>query len=285
MRQLKINKNITNRDSPSLDKYLNEVSRQPMVTAEEEVNLARLIRTGDQQALEKLTNANLRFVVSVAKQFQNQGMSLSDLINEGNIGLIKAARRFDETRGFKFISYAVWWIRQSVMQAIAEKSRTVRLPMNKVGAISKMRKAEARLEQDLERLPTIEELAADMSLRGKELAETMSASARCLSTDMPVYDDGSVFGENLTDKDAIQPDSGLMDDSRSTEVSRALSVLSNMERDIVCLFYGIGVPNPLTLEEIGARYEIGRERVRQIREKAIRRLRHSTGIQNLNIYL
>lgn len=285
MRQLKINKNITNRDSPSLDKYLNEVSRQPMVTAEEEVNLARLIRTGDQQALEKLTNANLRFVVSVAKQFQNQGMSLSDLINEGNIGLIKAARRFDETRGFKFISYAVWWIRQSVMQAIAEKSRTVRLPMNKVGAISKMRKAEARLEQDLERLPTIEELAADMSLRGKELAETMSASARCLSTDMPVYDDGSVFGENLTDKDAVQPDSGLMNDSRSTEVSRALSVLSNMERDIVCLFYGIGVPNPLTLEEIGARYEIGRERVRQIREKAIRRLRHSTGIQNLNIYL
>ena len=258
MRQLKITKSITNRESASLDKYLQEIGKEDLITVEEEVDLAQRIKKGDKEALEKLTRANLRFVVSVAKQYQNQGLSLPDLINEGNLGLIKAAEKFDETRGFKFISYAVWWIRQSILQALAEQSRIVRLPLNQVGSLNKINKAFARFEQEHERTPSPEELAAD-------------------------GEDNSLL-DVLVNNDSPIADRGLINESLSTEVDRALSTLTDRERDIIKYFFGIGC-SEMTLEEIGEKFGLTRERVRQIKEKAIRRLRHSTRSKLLKSYL
>ncbi|MCA0430344.1 MAG: RNA polymerase sigma factor RpoD/SigA [Bacteroidetes bacterium] len=286
MRQLKITKSITNRESASLDKYLQEIGREELITAEEEVVLAKKIKDGDQNALEKLTRANLRFVVSVAKQYQNQGLSLPDLINEGNLGLIKAARRFDETRGFKFISYAVWWIRQSILQALAEQSRIVRLPLNQVGSLNKINKAYSKLEQEFEREPSAEELADILDLPIDKVSDTMKVSGRHVSMDAPFANgEESSLLDVLVNFDSPKADTGLMNESLSKEIDRALSTLTDRERDVVKLFFGIGLNHGLTLEEIGDKFELTRERVRQIKEKAIRRLRHSSRSKLLQQYL
>ncbi|MBI2270873.1 MAG: RNA polymerase sigma factor RpoD/SigA [Bacteroidetes bacterium] len=286
MRQLKITKSITNRESASLDKYLQEIGREELITAEEEVSLAKRIRDGDQIALEKLTKANLRFVVSVAKQYQNQGLSLPDLINEGNLGLIKAAKRFDETRGFKFISYAVWWIRQSILQALAEQSRIVRLPLNQVGSLNKINKAFSKLEQEFEREPSAEELSNLLDLPEDKVADTMRVSGRHVSMDAPFVngEDNSLL-DVLINPDSPKADNGLMNESLQREIERSLSTLTDRERDVIKLFFGIGQNHGLTLEEIGAKFDLTRERVRQIKEKAIRRLRHNSRSKLLKAYL
>lgn len=285
MRQLKITKSITNRESASLDKYLQEIGREDLITVEEEVELAQRIKKGDQEALEKLTKANLRFVVSVAKQYQNQGLTLPDLINEGNLGLIKAAEKFDETRGFKFISYAVWWIRQSILQALAEQSRIVRLPLNQVGSLNKINKAFARFEQENERTPSPEELAQVLDLPKEKVADTLRVSGRHVSVDAPFAEgeDNSLL-DVLVNNDSPNADRSLINESLSTEVERALSTLTDRERDIVKYFFGIGT-SEMTLEEIGEQFGLTRERVRQIKEKAIRRLRHSSRSKQLKTYL
>jgi RNA polymerase primary sigma factor len=286
MRQLKITKSITNRESASLDKYLQEIGREELITAEEEVMLAKRIREGDEIALAKLVKANLRFVVSVSKQYQNQGLSLPDLINEGNLGLIKAARRFDETRGFKFISYAVWWIRQSILQALAEQSRIVRLPLNQVGSLNKINKAYSRLEQEYEREPTAEELSQVLDLPEDKVADTMRVSGRHVSMDAPLLngEDNSLL-DVLVNHDSPRADRLLMNESLQREIERSLSTLTERERDVIKLFFGIGCQHGLTLEEIGAKFDLTRERVRQIKEKAIRRLRHSSRSKLLKAYL
>lgn len=285
MRQLKITKSITNRESASLDKYLQEIGKEDLITVEEEVELAQRIKKGDQEALEKLTKANLRFVVSVAKQYQNQGLSLPDLINEGNLGLIKAAEKFDETRGFKFISYAVWWIRQSILQALAEQSRIVRLPLNQVGSLNKINKAFARFEQENERTPSPEELANVLDLPKEKVSDTFRVSGRHVSVDAPFSDgeDNNLL-DVLVNTDSPNADRGLINESLSTEVERALATLTDRERDIIRYFFGIGCPE-MTLEEIGEKFGLTRERVRQIKEKAIRRLRHSSRNKFLKSYL
>jgi RNA polymerase primary sigma factor len=286
MRQLKITKSITNRESASLDKYLQEIGREELINADEEVILAKKIREGDQAALEKLTKSNLRFVVSVAKQYQNQGLSLPDLINEGNLGLIKAAKRFDETRGFKFISYAVWWIRQSILQALAEQSRIVRLPLNQVGSLNKINKAFSKLEQEFEREPSAEELSDLLELPQDKVADTMRVSGRHVSMDAPfVNGEENSLLDVLVNHDSPRADNGLLNESLQREIERSLSTLTERERDVVKLFFGIGVNHGLTLEEIGAKFDLTRERVRQIKEKAIRRLRHNSRSKLLKTYL
>ncbi len=288
MRQLKIQKSITNRESASLDKYLQEIGREELITVEEEVQLAQAIHRNDansQRCLEKLVRANLRFVVSVAKQYQNQGLSLPDLINEGNLGLIKAAEKFDETRGFKFISYAVWWIRQSILQALAEQSRIVRLPLNQVGNISKIQKAVTRFEQENERKPSSEELAHELDLTEDKVVETMKINGRQLSVDAPFVDgeDNSLL-DVLVNDDAPIADKELINESLSTEIERALSMLTEREAEIIKMFFGIGGMPEMTLEEIGVNFGLTRERVRQIKEKAIRRLRQNNKNSLLNSY-
>ncbi|MFA6676592.1 MAG: RNA polymerase sigma factor RpoD/SigA [Bacteroidales bacterium] len=285
MRQLKITKSITNRESASLDKYLQEIGREELITVEEEVELAQRIKKGDQQALEKLTRANLRFVVSVAKQYQNQGLSLPDLINEGNLGLIKAAEKFDETRGFKFISYAVWWIRQSILQALAEQSRIVRLPLNQVGSLNKINKALSKFEQENERQPSAQELSDILDIPKEKISDTMRVSGRHVSVDAPFVDgeDNSLL-DVLPNTDSPNADRGLVNESLNKEIERALSTLTERERDIIKHFFGIGTPE-MTLEEIGEKFGLTRERVRQIKEKAIRRLRHSNRSKLLRSYL
>ena len=286
MRQLKITKSITNRESASLDKYLQEIGKEDLITADMEVILAQKIKAGDQAALEKLTKANLRFVVSVAKQYQNQGLSLPDLINEGNLGLIKAAQRFDETRGFKFISYAVWWIRQSILQALAEQSRIVRLPLNQVGSLNKINKAFSALEQKFEREPSAEELSEVLEIPEEKIADTMRVSGRHVSMDAPfVQGEENSLLDVLVNHDSPRADSALMNESLQKEIERSLSTLTERERDVVKLFFGIGMNHGLTLEEIGAKFDLTRERVRQIKEKAIRRLRHTSRSKLLKAYL
>ncbi len=285
MRQLKITKSITNRESASLDKYLQEIGKEDLISVEEEVELAQRIRKGDQEALDKLTKANLRFVVSVAKQYQNQGLSLPDLINEGNLGLIKAAEKFDETRGFKFISYAVWWIRQSILQALAEQSRIVRLPLNQVGSLNKINKACARFEQEHVRTPSPEELANELELTKEKVSDTLRVAGRHISVDAPFADgeDNSLL-DVLVNTDSPNADRGLINESLATEVDRALETLTERERDIIKYFFGIGC-SEMTLEEIGEKFDLTRVRVRQIKEKAIRRLRHSSRSKLLKSYL
>ncbi len=285
MRQLKITKSITNRESASLDKYLQEIGREELISVEEEVELAQRIKKGDQIALEKLTRANLRFVVSVAKQYQNQGLSLPDLINEGNLGLIKAAEKFDETRGFKFISYAVWWIRQSILQALAEQSRIVRLPLNQVGSLNKINKAYSKFEQENERKPSPEELAEKLELPADKVADTMRVSGRHISVDAPFVEgeDNSLL-DVLVNSDSPNADKALINESLIKEIERALATLTERESDIIKLFFGIGCQE-MTLEEIGERFGLTRERVRQIKEKAIRRLRHTSRSKLLKSYL
>lgn len=286
MRQLKITKSITNRESQSLEKYLQEIGREDLIIAEEEAILARRIKEGDQVALDRLTKANLRFVVSVAKQYQNQGLSLPDLINEGNLGLIKAAKRFDETRGFKFISYAVWWIRQSILQALAEQSRIVRLPLNQVGSLNKISKAFSKLEQEFEREPSSDELSNILEIAPDKIADTLRVSGRHVSMDAPFVngEDNSLL-DVLENGDSPRADNLLMSESLQQEIERSLSTLTEREREVVKLFFGIGVNHGLTLEEIGAKFELTRERVRQIKEKAIRRLRHKSRSSLLKAYL
>ena len=285
MRQLKITKSITNRESASLDKYLQEIGKEDLITVEEEVELAQRIKKGDQEALEKLTKANLRFVVSVAKQYQNQGLSLPDLINEGNLGLIKAAEKFDETRGFKFISYAVWWIRQSILQALAEQSRIVRLPLNQVGSLNKINKAFGQFEQKNERVPSPEELAEMLDIPKEKVSDTLRVSGRHVSVDAPFADgeDNNLL-DVLVNADSPNADRGLINESLATEVDRALDTLTDREKDIIKSFFGIGC-SEMTLEEIGEKFGLTRERVRQIKEKAIRRLRHSSRSKLLKSYL
>lgn len=285
MRQLKITQSITNRESQSLDKYLHEIGKVDLITAEEEVVLARKIREGDQAALERLTKTNLRFVVSVAKQYQNQGLTLGDLINEGNLGLIKAAKRFDETKGFKFISYAVWWIRQSILQAIAEQSRIVRLPLNQVGSLSKISKAFSKLEQEYEREPSPEELADILETTVDKISDTLSNSGRHVSMDAPF-----VQGEENTLLDVLEnhepnTDSSLINESLSEEIKRSLSTLTEREREIIVLFFGLSTNHPFSLEEIGEKFNLTRERVRQIKDKALQRLRHTSRSKILKSYL
>jgi len=286
MRQLKITKSITNRESASLEKYLQDISKEGLITAEEEVELAVKIREGDQVALDKLVMANLRFVVSVSKQYQNQGLTLPDLINEGNLGLIKAAQKFDETRGFKFISYAVWWIRQSILQAIADQSRMVRLPLNQVGSINKIRKAFSQLEQEYEREPTANEIADALELTEDKIHESMKVSGRSVSVDAPFSEgeDGTLL-DVLQDLDCLSSDNLLMNESLCAEVERSLATLMAREREILKLFYGINCKHCLSLEEIGERYELTRERVRQIKEKAINKLKHTSRSNLLKDYL
>ena len=285
MRQLKITKSITNRESASLDKYLQEIGREELISVEEEVELAQRIKKGDQEALEKLTRANLRFVVSVAKQYQNQGLSLPDLINEGNLGLIKAAEKFDETRGFKFISYAVWWIRQSILQALAEQSRIVRLPLNPVGSLNKINKSLSKFEQENERMPSPEELAEILDIPREKISDTLRVSGRHVSVDAPFVEgeDNSLL-DVLPNNDSSNADSGLVNESLNKEIERALSTLTERERDIVKNFFGIGCQE-MTLEEIGEKFNLTRERVRQIKEKAIRKLRNSARSKLLQTYL
>ena len=285
MRQLKITKSITNRESASLDKYLQEIGKEELISVEEEVELAQRIKKGDKEALEKLTKANLRFVVSVAKQYQNQGLSLPDLINEGNLGRIKAAEKFDETRGFKFISYAVWWIRQSILQALAEQSRIVRLPLNQVGSLNKINKAFARFEQEHERTPSAEELANELELPKEKVTDTLRVAGRHISVDAPFADgeDNSLL-DVLVNADSPNADRGLINESLATEVDRALEILTERERDIIRYFFGIGC-SEMTLEEIGEKFDLTRERVRQIKEKAIRKLRQSNRAGILRSYL
>ena len=285
MRQLKITKSITNRESASLDKYLQEIGREDLITVEEEVELAQAIKKGDRKALEKLTKANLRFVVSVAKQYQNQGLSLPDLINEGNLGLIKAAEKFDETRGFKFISYAVWWIRQSILQALAEQSRIVRLPLNQVGSLNKIGKVLSRFEQENERRPSAEELAEELDIPVDKITDTLKVSGRHVSVDAPFVEgeDNSLL-DVLVNEDTPTTDGTLMYESLSREIDRALATLTERESDIIKMFFGIGCQE-VTLEEIGDKFGLTRERVRQIKEKAIRRLRQGTRSKLLKTYL
>lgn len=287
MRQLKITKQVTNRESKSLDKYLQDISKVDLITAEEEVELAQRIREGDQIALEKLTNANLRFVVSVAKQYQNQGLKLPDLINEGNVGLVKAAKRFDETRGFKFISYAVWWIRQSILQALAEQSRVVRLPLNKIGVINKINKTFSHLEQINERPPSAVEIAKELDMSESQVKVALKNSGRHLSMDAPFKEgenDSNLY-DVLSSSESPNPDDQLMKDSLSVEINRALDTLSQREADVIRLNYGIGNQPAMTLQEIGDMFDLSRERVRQIREKGIRRLKHQSKNKMLKKYL
>lgn len=285
MRQLKITKSITNRESASLDKYLQEIGREDLITVEEEVELAQRIKNGDRKALEKLTRANLRFVVSVAKQYQNQGLSLPDLINEGNLGLIKAAEKFDETRGFKFISYAVWWIRQSILQALAEQSRIVRLPLNQVGSLNKINKALSQFEQENERRPSAEEVSEILELPADKISEAMKISGRHISVDAPFVEgeDNSLL-DVLVNDDSPIADKSLMSESLSKEIDRALATLTERESEIIKMFFGIGYQE-MTLEEIGGKFGLTRERVRQIKEKAIRRLRQDSRSKLLKSYL
>ena len=285
MRQLKITKSITNRESASLDKYLQEIGREPLIPVDEEVELARMIRNGDRAALEKLVRANLRFVVSVAKQYQNQGLSLPDLIDEGNLGLIKAAEKFDETRGFKFISYAVWWIRQSILQALAEQSRIVRLPLNQVGSLNRINKAYQRFEQEHERKPSAEELAELLDIPVDKIADTLKMSGRQVSVDAPFVEgeDNSLI-DVMVNEDSPNADHSLINESLSREIDRALATLPAREADIIRKFFGIGVPEK-TLEEIGIEFHLTRERVRQIKEKAIRHLKSSSRSRILKTYL
>ncbi|HNP53201.1 MAG TPA: RNA polymerase sigma factor RpoD/SigA [Ferruginibacter sp.] len=287
MRQLKITKSITNRESQSLEKYLQEIGKVELLSAEEEVRLAVLIRKGDQAALEKLTKANLRFVVSVAKQYQNQGLTLPDLINEGNLGLIKAAHRFDETKGFKFISYAVWWIRQSILQALAEQSRIVRLPLNKVGLTNRISKAYAQLEQEYEREPTPEELAALLEIDTEEVATTLGMSARHVSMDQPLFEgEDNTLIDVLENNNASSADRKLaVDDSLQTEIERSLSALTERQKEVICYFFGLGIDHPLSLEDIGERFNLTRERVRQIKDKAITKLRAAHASHQLRGFL
>jgi RNA polymerase primary sigma factor len=286
MRQLKISKQITNRESQSLDKYLQEIGKVDLITSDQEVELAKRIRDGDQVALEKLTKANLRFVVSVAKQYQNNGLTLGDLINEGNVGLIKAAKRFDETRGFKFISYAVWWIRQSIMQALAEQSRIVRLPLNRVGSLNKISKTFSDLEQKFQREPSSEELADVLEITTDEVVDTMKISGRHVSMDAPfVQGEENSLLDVLANDNEETPDSGLIIDSLRREVQRALSTLTQRESEVIALYFGLNGETAMTLEEIGEKFSLTRERVRQIKEKATRRLKHSSRSKTLKSYL
>ena len=286
MRQLKITKQVTNRETASLDKYLQEIGKVDLITAEEEVELAQKIRAGDENALDKLTKANLRFVVSVAKQYQNQGLTLPDLINEGNLGLIKAARRFDETRGFKFISYAVWWIRQSILQALAEQSRIVRLPLNKIGSINKINKMYAFLEQANERVPSAEEIAKELDMTISDVKESMKNSGRHVSMDAPLVEgEDSNLYDVLRSGESPNPDKNLLHESLRTEIERALDTLTPREADVVRLYFGLGEKHAMTLEEIGETFDLTRERVRQIKEKAIRRLKHTSRSKLLKTYL
>jgi len=286
MRQLKITKSITNRETASLDKYLQEIGKEELITAEEEVVLAQKIKAGDTQALEKLTRSNLRFVVSVAKQYQNQGLSLPDLINEGNLGLIKAAQRFDETRGFKFISYAVWWIRQSILQALAEQSRIVRLPLNQVGSLNKIKKEASKLEQVYERPPSPHELAESLELPEDKIKESLRISTRHVSVDAPLVqgEDGSLL-DVFINSDDPDTDNSLIYESLSKEIQRSLATLTDKERDIINLYFGIGMNHGLTLDEIAIKFDLTRERVRQIKEKAIRRLKKNSRSKLLKSYL
>lgn len=287
MRQLKITKSITNRESQSLEKYLQEIGKVELITPEEEVKLAIRIKQGDQLALEKLTKANLRFVVSVAKQYQNQGLTLPDLINEGNLGLIKAAQRFDETRGFKFISYAVWWIRQSILQALAEQSRIVRLPLNKVGLTNRISKAFSQLEQEFEREPTPEELAFLLDMDAEEIAATLGVAARHVSMDQPLSDgEDSTLIDVLINHNAVSTDNELaFKASLKTEIDRSLSTLTERQKDVIRFFFGIGVDHALSLEDIGEHFNLTRERVRQIKDKAITKLRTASRCKLLKTYL
>lgn len=288
MRQLKITKQVTNRETASLDKYLQEIGRVDLITADEEVELARRIKAGDREALERLTNANLRFVVSVSKQYQNQGLSLPDLINEGNLGLIKAAERFDETRGFKFISYAVWWIRQSILQALAEQARIVRLPLNKIGTINKINKAFSELEQKFERPPSADELAEYLECSPEEVKQSLANHGRHVSMDAPLVDgdeSSSSMYDVLLNDSLPGPEKELVVESLRQDIERSLSTLTAREGDVVRLYYGLNGKHPLTLEEIGERFDLTRERVRQIKEKAIRRLKHTSRSRMLKSYL
>lgn len=288
MRQLKISKQVTNRETASLDKYLLEIGHVELITAEEEVELARRIRMGDQKALDRLTKANLRFVVSVAKQYQNQGLTLPDLINEGNLGLIKAAQRFDETRGFKFISYAVWWIRQSILQSLAEQARIVRLPLNKIGSISKINKAYSELEQRLERAPSADELAEALEISAEEVKQALASAGRHVSMDAPLRDDdesSSSMYDVLQVNTLASPENNLITDSLKKEINRSISTLTQREGDVVKLFFGLDNYSPMSLDEIGAHFDLTRERVRQIKEKAIRRLKHTSRSKMLKTYL
>ena len=286
MRQLKITHSITNRDIKSLDKYLQDICSEELLTPEQEVQLAQRIKQGDQAALERLTKANLRFVVSVAKQYQNQGLSLPDLINEGNVGLIKAAKRFDETRGFKFISYAVWWIRQSILQAIAENSRIVRLPSNQLGALNKLKKEISKLEQQLERPPSEEELAEMLDIPEDKIKAIMGISGRHVSIDAPLASDEDVnFVDVLPNEDMPPTDDKLMHESLSQEIERSLSTLTEYEREVIKMYFGIGLPHPLSLDEIAMKFNLTRERVRQIKEKGIKRLKSSSKSKHLKAYL
>lgn len=287
MRQLKITKSITNRESQSLEKYLQEIGKVELISPEEEVKLAILIKKGDQRALEKLTKANLRFVVSVAKQYQNQGLTLPDLINEGNLGLIKAAQRFDESRGFKFISYAVWWIRQSILQALAEQSRIVRLPLNKVGLTNRISKAYSQLEQEYEREPTPEELATLLDIDTEEVAATLGVAARHVSMDQPLFDgEEGTLVDVLVNQNAQMADNELaVNDSLKTEIERSLSTLTDRQKEVIRFFFGIGIDHPLSLEDIGEKFNLTRERVRQIKDKAITKLRTASRCKLLRSYL
>lgn len=286
MRQLKITKQVTNRESKSLDKYLQDISKIPLITAEEEVELAQRIKKGDQKALDTLTTANLRFVVSVSKQYQNQGLTLPDLINEGNAGLVKAAKRFDETRGFKFISYAVWWIRQAILQALAEQSRIVRLPLNKIGSINKINKAYASLEQEYERAPNTDEIANRLDLTISNVKQSMKVSGRHVSMDAPLKEgETSNLYDVVKSDESPKPDADLIQDSLNFEVNRALNTLSEKEAEVIRFYYGISKKQPMSLQEIGEIFGLTRERVRQIKEKGIRRLRHTSKSKVLKTYL
>ena len=286
MRQLKITKQVTNRDTLSLDKYLQEIGKVDLISPEEEVILARRIKSGDSEALTKLVKANLRFVVSVAKQYQNQGMSLSDLINEGNFGLMKAAQRFDETRGFKFISYAVWWIRQAILQAQAEQARIVRLPVNRIGSINRINRAFAKLEQEYEREPSSQEVADSLEMMADDVKEALKTNGRTLSMDAPISseEENSMY-DVMQNPDTPSPDKNLINESLAYEIERALSTLSPREAKVLKLYFGLGMKHPFTLEEIGEELELTRERVRQIREKAIKRIQFTTRCKILKSYL
>tara|TARA_B100001287_G_C22643294_1_gene511269 strand:- start:276 stop:1139 length:864 start_codon:yes stop_codon:yes gene_type:complete len=286
MRQLKITKQVTNRETASLDKYLQEIGKVDLISADEEVELAKKIKEGNEIALEKLTKANLRFVVSVAKQYQNQGLSLPDLINEGNLGLIKAAKRFDETRGFKFISYAVWWIRQSILQALAEQSRIVRLPLNKIGSINKINKTYASLEQRYEREPSADEIASVLEISANDVRESQRNSGRHISMDAPLVDgEDSNLYDVIMSGESPNPDDSLINDSLRTEIERSLTTLTDREADVIRLYFGLGSKHAMTLEEIGEKFDLTRERVRQIKEKGIRRLKHTSRSKILKTYL
>jgi RNA polymerase primary sigma factor len=288
MRQLKITKQVTNRETASLDKYLQEIGRVDLITADEEVELARKIKQGDTKALDRLTKANLRFVVSVSKQYQNQGLSLPDLINEGNLGLIKAAQRFDETRGFKFISYAVWWIRQSILQALAEQARIVRLPLNKIGIINKVNKAFSELEQQLGRTPTIDELADALEISEADVKQSMAGTTRHISMDAPLKEDeegSSTLYDILQNPENNNPERELILESLRNEIKRSLNTLKHREADVIKLYYGLGGQAPMTLAEIGERFDLTRERVRQIKEKGIRKLKNASRSKVLKAYL